>query len=168
MKEHSLVLTLAGRNNPPMNNRKILILVCLFCAKALAFSQTEVVLQLNHNVDGQPFLLGQTYEVDSTQVSFDRMQCIAMSVRAKMRKKSKNVKLGHNTSLSTFHHIDKRDSPLSLRERIPRKGSTTSYQVYIGRGTLQNVRRRSAHRSWFCSWFTSLASHLGTIRWQKS
>ena len=74
MKEHSLVLNLAGRNNPPMNHRKILILVCLFCAKALAFSQTEVVLQLNHNVDGQPFLLGQTYEVDSTQVSFDRMQ----------------------------------------------------------------------------------------------
>ena len=57
-----------------MKHRKILILVCLFCANALAFSQTEVVLQLNHNVDGQPFLLGQTYEVDSTQVSFDRLQ----------------------------------------------------------------------------------------------
>ena len=52
-------------------------------------------------------------------------------------------------------------------------------RFYIGRGTSQNVRRRSAHRSWFCSWFTGktffgvqstvdVAAHLGTIRWQKS
>lgn len=57
-----------------MKHRKILLLVCIFCAQALAFSQTEVVLQLNHKVNGQPFILGQTYEVDSTQVSFDRLQ----------------------------------------------------------------------------------------------
>ena len=57
-----------------MKHRKILILVCLFCAQALAFSQTEVVLQLNHKVNGQPFVLGQTYEVASTQVRVDRLQ----------------------------------------------------------------------------------------------
>ena len=91
-----------------------------------------------------------------------------MSVPAKMRKKSKNVKLGHNTSLSTFHHIDRRDSPLSLRERISHKGSTMSCQVCIGRGTSQNVCRGSSHRFWFCSWFNGLTSHHGTIRWQIS
>ena len=57
-----------------MKLRRIPILVSLLGFKVLAFSQTEVVLQLNHTVDGQPFLLGQTYEVDSTQVSFDRLQ----------------------------------------------------------------------------------------------
>ena len=57
-----------------MKHRNIFILVCLFFVKALAFSQTEVVLQLIHKVNDQPFLLGQTYEVDSTQVSFDRLQ----------------------------------------------------------------------------------------------
>ena len=72
-KGHKLNLT-CTYSHLLMKLRRIPILVSLLVLRVLAFSQTEVVLQLNHTVDGQSFFLGQTYEVDSTQVSFDRMQ----------------------------------------------------------------------------------------------
>ncbi|MEE2920024.1 MAG: MbnP family protein, partial [Bacteroidota bacterium] len=57
-----------------MKLQRISMLVFLFCAQASASSQTEVVLQLNHKVHSQPFFLGQSYEIDSTYVRFDRME----------------------------------------------------------------------------------------------
>ena len=57
-----------------MKLQRISMLVFLFCAQASASSQTEVVLQLNHMVHSQPFFLGQSYEIDSTYVRFDRME----------------------------------------------------------------------------------------------
>lgn len=57
-----------------MRLHRILTFALLFCSQASGISQTEVVLQLNHRVNGQPFFLDHSYDVDSTQVSFDRLQ----------------------------------------------------------------------------------------------
>ena len=46
----------------------------LLFAPITAFSQTEVVLQINHKMNGSPFVLDQTYEVDSSQLQINRLQ----------------------------------------------------------------------------------------------
>ena len=52
-----------------------LILSSLFIILAFtAYAQNEIVFQVNHMMNGESFVLGQTYNVESSQVRVDRLE----------------------------------------------------------------------------------------------